>query len=272
MSMDTDGVEEVFEGHLRVLLTAAGQVGERLARAREEALRRQQADSERDARELRSRYDAEHRAARAEMGNVHRPGWWDQASPEQIATAYQVARAWAQEDPEAVRAEQQLRQEVRSRYGIDLDAVDHNDADPAAVRDAMERAERAREQAATTSGMTARGVSPLEQGEAALLMAQADAAERDADRARASTTTSAAAASSETNRVEDYDSPTRRQSTAAALVESGVDPEIAAKRMRADASQARPAAEVTAAPGATAPRARNARQVSVAAQRGSIQR
>lgn len=196
MSVETDGVEEAFEGQLRVLLTAAGQVGERLARAREEALRRAQAGSERDAREVRSRYDAQRRTARAELGNVYRPGWWDQASPEQIATAHEVARAWAQDDPEAVRAEQQLRQEVRSRYGVDLD---HSGADPTAVREAVDRAVLRREQPdGARQRVEVQQGGQVEQGETALLMAQGDAADRAAERSR----TLGAASGEEVGRVE----------------------------------------------------------------------
>ncbi len=259
MSVDTDGVEEVFEGHLRVLLTAAGQVGERLARAREQTLRQAQSDSEREARELRSRLDAEHRAARVEMGNVHRPGWWEQATPEQIATTYTAARAWAHEDPEAVRAEQMLRQELRSRYDVDLDATG---ADPTAVREAVEVAERAR-----TRASRSQGAPSAEQGEVALLMAQADMAEREADRARAITT-----AAPGTTRIEEYDSPQRRHTTAAALDEAGVDHGTAEKRMRADVSQARPAAAATATERAKSPKARRASEASVSTQRGAVQR
>ncbi|WP_407318535.1 hypothetical protein UQW22_17870 [Isoptericola halotolerans] len=49
----SDGIEEAFEGQLRVLVSTAGQVGERFARAREDALRRAKAASEQEARELR---------------------------------------------------------------------------------------------------------------------------------------------------------------------------------------------------------------------------
>ena len=59
MAEESDGIAEAFEGQLRVLVTAAGQVGERIARAREDALRRAQAASEREARELRTRFEAE---------------------------------------------------------------------------------------------------------------------------------------------------------------------------------------------------------------------
>lgn len=141
MAEETDGIEEAFGGQLRVLVTAAGQVGERLARAREEALRNAQARSEQEYRELQSRIEAERRAARVEMANVHRSDWWDRATPEQIGRTYQLARAWSQEDPEAMRTEQRVRDELRARYGIDAAG-----ADPEAVRQRirleLDRAER----------------------------------------------------------------------------------------------------------------------------------
>ncbi len=101
-----------------MLVTAAGQVGERIARMREEALRRAQARSEQQARELQSRFEAERRAARVELGNMYRSDWWDRTSAEQVAQTYQVARAWAREDPDAVRAEEHMRTEMRMRYGL----------------------------------------------------------------------------------------------------------------------------------------------------------
>ncbi|MEC5201121.1 hypothetical protein RCH21_003377, partial [Arthrobacter sp. PL16] len=136
MAEETDGIEEAFEGQLRVLVTAAGQIAERMARAREDALRRAQAASEQEARELQSRFAAEQRAARAEMSNVHRAEWWDRATPEQIGHTYQVARAWSKEEPEAVRAEQRMRDELRTRYSVD---VENAGADPEAVRQAVQR-------------------------------------------------------------------------------------------------------------------------------------
>lgn len=123
MAEESDGIDEAFEGQLRVLVTAAGQVGERIARMREEALRRAQARSEQQARELQSRFEAERRAARVELGNVYRSDWWDRASAEQVAQTYQVARAWAREDPDAVRAEEHMRTEMHTRYGLDPDAL-----------------------------------------------------------------------------------------------------------------------------------------------------
>ncbi len=169
MAEETDGIEEAFEGQLRVLVTAAGQVGERVARIREETLRRAQAASEREARELRSRLEAEQRAARVELGNVYRADWWDRSTPEQIANTYQLARAWSPEDPEAGRAEQRIRDELRTRYGVDVTAIDAH-----AVRNAVERGEESRR---GHDGNRQRSAS--EEAEAAQLMAAAD----DADRA-----------------------------------------------------------------------------------------
>ena len=51
---ESDGIEEAVEGQMRLLVTAAAQAGDRLARMREDALRRAQATSEREARELQT--------------------------------------------------------------------------------------------------------------------------------------------------------------------------------------------------------------------------
>ena len=96
MAEESDGIAEAFEGQIRVMVTAAGHVGERIARAREDALRRAQSASEREARELRSRFDAEQRAARTEYGNVYRAEWWERSTPEDIGRMFQTARAWSQ--------------------------------------------------------------------------------------------------------------------------------------------------------------------------------
>lgn len=184
----------------------------------------------------------------------------DQANPEDIAATYATARAWAQHDPEAGRAEQQLRREVWARHGIDLDTPS---ADLTAVREAVERVERARALAGSS-----RGTSAVEQGGAALLMAQADAAERGADRARAGATGTGVRA----DRAEAYDSSTRREAMTVALVDARVDRETAAKRMRADVSQALPAAAATATAGVMAPRARRTGETSPSSQRGAAQR
>jgi len=252
MAEETDGIEEAFEGQLRVLVTAAAQIGERIARAREDAQRRAQATSEQEARELTSRLAAEQRAARAELGNVYRSEWWDRATPEQIGHTYQVARAWSQEDPEAVRAETRMRDELRTRYGVD---VDRTHADPAAVRSALERAEKDRAHAEAERTRAA-----AENAEAARLMQQADRDDARADQARAAAEhepdpDERARAAAEVEQRETtaagtqqdgrtlYDSAERRSATATELEAQGIEREAVTARMQADVSQAKPPGE-----------------------------
>ena len=256
MAEESDGIEEALEGQLRVLVTAASQLGERFARAREEALRRAQARNEQEARELRSRLEAERHAARAELGNVYRPEWWDRASAEQIAHAYQVARAWDSEEPEAVRAEQRMRDELRTRYGVD---VDNTQADPAAVRAAVERAQQEQAQADAE-----RSHASADNAEAQRLMTQADqedqhaaearaAAEYEPDpneRARAAVEAEqreTVAGQARTDGQARYDSAERRAVTAHELEARGLDAQLVATRMHADVSQATPAAQAARA-------------------------
>ena len=58
MSQDTDGVNDVMDGGARMALTLAGQVGERLAREREQAAREARALADADAREGQARLAA----------------------------------------------------------------------------------------------------------------------------------------------------------------------------------------------------------------------
>lgn len=120
---ESDGIEEAIEGQTRLLVTAAAQAGDRLARMREDALRRAQTTSEREARELQSRFTAEQRTVRADLASVQRADWWEKATPERIAQAYESAVAWRKDEPEAARAEQRIVDELRTRHGITPDEL-----------------------------------------------------------------------------------------------------------------------------------------------------
>lgn len=281
MAEETDGIEEAFEGQIRVLVTAAGQIGERIARAREDSMRRAQAASEQEARELQSRLAAEQRAARAELSNVHRSDWWDRATPEQIGHTVQVARAWANEEPEAVRAEQRIKDELRTRYGVDVDSAG---ADPAAVREAVEWAEKDRAQAETE-----RAKSAAENAEAQRLMAQADQEDRRADAARSAAEHEPDAAErlraaaevaqrevTASHAREDgralHDSAERREGTARDLEAKGIDGQVVATRMRADVSQAKPATEAVKAGNTKAHKARKTHGHGTQVQRTGLDR
>ena len=172
--MDGDGIDDALEGTIRVAVTAAGRAGEMIARQREQQMREAQARSQQEASELGARLAGERDAARASLAAVYRPEWWDAAQPEDIARAYQTARAWADVDPEAVRAEQRIAQELRDRYGVDV--PEHVASNPAAVREALNRAEEARNAAAGEMAAAERDVV-----EGVGLIAQADAIDAAAD-------------------------------------------------------------------------------------------
>ncbi|PPF83302.1 hypothetical protein C5E07_11455 [Pseudoclavibacter sp. RFBJ3] len=281
MAEEGDGIEEAFEGQMRVLVTAAGRVGESFARGREEAKRRALERSQREARELESRLEAERRAAHAEFGNVYRNEWWDKATPQDIGNTYQNARAWSNEDPEAVRAEARMRDELRSRYGID---VDNTRADPAAVREAVERAEQNRGQSDAE-----RQRSAAEKAEADRLLHEADRADNAAERSRTEAGNDPDAEQRHEERVQAeqrqaladaardaaqplYDSAERRDATAVDLESKGVSPEAVSAKMRADVSQGKPATEAVKGPVGKSPKARNSRGRTPQAQRSEPSR
>ncbi|WP_285040041.1 hypothetical protein [Plantibacter sp. lyk4-40-MEA-4] len=281
MADESDGISEAFEGQLRVAVTAAGRVGEILARQREEAARRAQAESQQRARELASRFEAERQSARVELSGVYRSEWWDRATPEQIGTTLATARAWGNEDPEAVRAEAHMRDELRTRYGVD---VAQAGGDPQAVQAAVD-AELLRRQSETERQ---RGTG--EEAEAALLMREADRADRQADaadaraenapegseeRSQAREEAQSHERAAESARAEagpKYDSAERREADANKLEARGIDREAVAAKMSADVGNAKPATEAVKGAPATAAKAKPARSAAARVQRSELGR
>ncbi|GAA0353877.1 hypothetical protein [Micropruina glycogenica] len=290
-TQDSDGIDEALQGVTHVAMTAAARMGEQLARMREEQARDAQARSEQAAREHAARMAAERGAARASLSPVHRPEWWDTATAQDVTKAYTTAKAWSEVDPEAVRAEQRIVEEVRNRYGVDVTGGD----EPAAVAEAIARADRARSQAAEE-----RSGASGDRAEAVGLMAAADAtdraAEADARRAEAEARSQdvdpeladaidaeqagpVAAAQAEVDRAraqadaehgrasemredagQSYDSAERRKAMAQGL-DHIVNRAAVDARVRSDVAQGRPAADaVTSAPG-RAPKARKTKGI-----------
>ncbi|ANG86345.1 hypothetical protein [Microbacterium aurantiacum] len=281
MADESDGISEAFEGQLRVAVTAAGRVGEIIARHREEAARRAQAESQQQARELTSRFQAERQAARVELSGVYRNDWWDRATPEQIGTTLATARAWGNEDPEAVRAESRMRDELRTRYGVDADQAG---GDPQAVQAAID-AELLRRQAETERQ---RGTG--EEAEAALLMREADRVDRQADAAdqRAENAPEGSEERTQAREVAQshertaksvraeagpkYDSAERREADANKLEARGIDKEAVSAKMSADVGNAKPATKAVKGAPATATKAKPARSTAPRVQRSELER
>lgn len=279
MAEENDGIADALDGQLRIALTVAAQLGARLARIREELARTRQAQTEQQNRELQARFDAERAAARAELAPVYERSWWDAASVEQIANAHETATAWHGIDPEADRAGERIAEEVQERYGLD---VRNLDADPAAVRDAIARAERARAEAAAQRGESAADVA-----EAGAFLAAAETMDRaaearnreaneqdqrilngdagDVDQLRSDAennrdATDALAAQSAVDRSsagDAFDSAERRAQLAATL-EGRVDPAVIDAHLTAAADQARHPREAVTTAAKREPKARRA--------------
>jgi len=139
---EPDGADEIVGGGLRLAATAAALVGQRIAEARAEAARQAAEADAQQARQMGTRLTAERNAARAQYGVVDRDDWWRTAGAGDVADVWQTAQSWRDLDPEAGRALDRIRTQVRDRYGVDLD--DGGEVD----RDALERAVTER-QAAT---------------------------------------------------------------------------------------------------------------------------
>lgn len=163
---EPDRIDEALVGTLRVGLTVAGQLGERALRAREQGARDTQARSEQETRVPQARLDSERAAARAALAPIARDEWWQHAQPEQIAQAWETAAAWRTLDPDARHAGDRIRDELQRRYGIDTHDLR---ADPAAVRAALEQAERTRGQSDDE-----RAAAAAERAEASALLIGAD--------------------------------------------------------------------------------------------------
>jgi hypothetical protein len=179
---ESDGISEAFEGQLRVAVTAAGRVGEIIARQHEEAARRAQAASMQEANELTSRMNAERQSARTEYGQVYRSEWWERATPQDIGSTLATAHAWVHEDPEAVRAETRMSDELRTRYGVD---VDQAGGDPQAVQAAVDAEVQRRQVEANRPADASQQQSGVAAGDdPSALLEQVAAAERSARDAR----------------------------------------------------------------------------------------
>lgn len=270
MAEETDGVLDATDEQLRIALTVASQFGERLARLREEFARSRQSRAEQEHRELQNRFDAERGAARASLAVVDRPEWWNNASVRDIADVRETATTWRDHDDVAKTASEKIREEVKSRYGVD---VDRPGADPREVADALRQAEQDRaaereERRRSDEDLTA-SQTLLEQAERrdrdatnarqepGTDPAVADQAQRDADSARESSSLA-------------YDSAERRQEFANSLQGKASESEIRA-RLIADTANAEPARNAVKSRSRQAPRAPQ-RQPGAQRDRGGLSR
>ncbi|NQX10360.1 hypothetical protein HQQ80_01835 [Microbacteriaceae bacterium VKM Ac-2855] len=120
---DDGGVDESLNSSARIALTIAIQLGEKLARSYQEAMRdAQQRDAAR-ARELAARFEGERAAARQAVSVVNDPQWWDKANIQDVARVAETAAAWKNKDPQIARADAVIASEALERYGVDVSTL-----------------------------------------------------------------------------------------------------------------------------------------------------
>lgn len=293
MADESDGIEEALESTVRLAAMAGARLGSEIARAHEERLREQRRVDEREAAQLAQRFEAEKRAAVAELSQVHRADWWERADPERIGQTYATARAWAPEAAEAAHAEQTMRQQLRERYGVDLDRTD-----PRTVSREVDAWQQRLEQQRRQEADRERTTETSERVEAAMLLDQAAREDRRAGAARQdgretgdlpAEDVAEFVAGAREGRNEDvsvdsvegiraradelYDSADRRAAGVRALEARGIDSGVAQNRMHADAGAGTPASLATRAAGRSrAPRARKTPGRGAQAERAGVER
>lgn len=233
----SDDIEGAIEGTLRTMLAAAGRTGERLARIREDAARRAEAQDTQRAREYQAQLEQERATARAQLRPVSEPVWWDRANANDIASAYETASAWQGEDPTIADAAAKMRDELRERYGIDTENIG---ADPAQVAEALRQREAQLDLAADSHDD-----AQQDRHEASSLARDADAHDRaaqvarDAERGQHEVGLRSAAHEDRADAGYEWDSAERRDAHAQKLGAAGVAPEAIQAQYGADVSNAR---------------------------------
>jgi hypothetical protein len=250
---EADGMDEAVDGAMRTGLMVASRIGEQLARMREEEQRNIAAAEEQPARQLQERFDAQRAAARAQLAPVAREDWWDKATPEMIERVHETATAWKAYDPGAAQASERIREQVLSRYGIDLN---NTGVDEAAVSEALARAQQARSEA--ENERTKASAARADEAVAGAAVAGANREGRAAHKAQGEPA---------------YDSPERRQQLAESLEGKG-DREAVNSRLLADKHQGTPATAAVAQKPSLAKPSKMARQGGKGAtlERGGLER
>jgi hypothetical protein len=145
MSDDDGGVEVSVNSSARIALTVAIQLGEKMARAYQEAMRDAQQRGAAQMRELTARLEAERSSARQAVAVVNDPQWWDKASIQDVARVAETAAAWKNADPQIARADAVIAANAVERYGVDVATLS------AAVRDTPSELDLAKQWASTAA-------------------------------------------------------------------------------------------------------------------------
>jgi len=129
MQEPSDGIAEEVERQLQLALAAAAVVARRAIATRQQAVEEAQRDSEQAARAVKAQIDAERQLAAAHLQPVFEPGWWQTATPRDVADMWQEANSWRDADRDVAtptifdHAAGRIRQEVSDRTGLDATQI-----------------------------------------------------------------------------------------------------------------------------------------------------
>jgi hypothetical protein len=215
MHEPSDGIAEEVERQLQLALAAATIAARRAIAARQQTIEQAGRDSEQAARAVKAQIDAERVLATARLQPVFDPGWWETATPQDVADMWQEANGWRDPDRAAIQptifdhAAGRIRQEVRDRTGLD-----------------------------PTQVLTIAAVQELEHEHEATI-GERDPVSQPAD---------LAAVELEVPTSHGFDDPQRREQLRTRLVAAGVPEPAIEARTLADLGQAREAAEAAQTP------------------------
>ena len=129
MNEPSDGIAEELERQLQLGLAAAAIAARRATAARQHRLEQAQRDSAQNAQAVKAQIDAERRLAAAHVQPVFDSGWWETATPGDVADMWQEANSWRDPDRDPAtptvfdHAATRIGQEVSDRTGLDATQI-----------------------------------------------------------------------------------------------------------------------------------------------------
>ena len=130
---------------------AAQQTAREQDRAKQQAARDQAIADRNAARDAlfadRERHQTARRIAEYQLNRVDRDKWWENATPEKIATAYRQAQEWRGESGAAINAAEVIEERVGAEKGLNLADVSEEDLDTALAEAYMTPRQRAQRDA-----------------------------------------------------------------------------------------------------------------------------
>lgn len=121
--MSDSEVDDFVEKGFQHALAIAAQIGSVTARMWKDHQERARADTTRQGALDRLAFDSEKAAAITALTPTGKDQWWEAAGSKDIVDAYRIATAWKDHDPAAAAAEQHIRAQLQTRYGVDINDV-----------------------------------------------------------------------------------------------------------------------------------------------------